>query len=959
MKVMMIPHWLNIQGHQESGIKEVVKRYTMHGAAAGIEFVDSNATSFDLLAVHAGMSNQIPTDAPLVCHAHGLYWSGDYNAEYWEYKANRSVIDAIRHAAAVTVPSEWVSEPLRRDLHLMPHVLPHGVDWQEWQHSEPNEGYILGYAKNRTNSDVCNPQAMGELAKQFPQHRFLGTFAPPNATPNIKATGVVPHDKMKRMIQQAAVVVSPIKETFGVFHLEAMAAGIPILGFRHGGILDTVQHCVSGYLATPGDYDDLARGLEYCLEHRQILGDNGRELAKQFTWQRVMEQLHGIYTLTLEKYHQPDTVAVVVPCFNYGDKVARAVESVMVQTYPAHEVIIVDNNSTDNTKEVARQLADKYPTVRYVKEEKQGVAHARNRGIRESTSKFIVPLDADDEIKPTFIDVCLRALKADPSLGLAYARLEWVRQDGQRGVSDWPGEYNYDGFAKKQNQVSTCCLFRRDLWQRLGGYRQRYAPGGAGAEDAEFWMRMGALGYGGKLATKDALFVYHLGGRVSSGNGYVEPDWLAGKPWVQDGKHPFASLATPKKHSHEVSQYDEPVVSVVIPVTDHHKKYLPDALDSLESQTFRKWEAVVVWDGAYDGNKELSDIIEAYPFIRIAQTGTHYAGAGAARNAGAKLARGTFLLFLDADDWLRPDAITRMLQAWQQSESIIYSDYAGHAYIDNPTEIQKLQMRKRLESYNEKTKEAVTLHPGFDYDCEEALRQPRIWRNGEYYIWNLIASLVPRRWHDEIGGFDESMQSWEDWDYWLRMARAGKCFTRIMEPLLDYRMYTGTRRELASSNEDASRQLRENLLQYMTEKYKEQKAMPCGSCGKKRAAPLVAATPAMAPQMSSQMNADNVVWVRLTDGNLGDHKIIGHITKTDYGQRKHGDLFKMMSADAAAAPHKFAITSDPNALPVNATVAPVATPAEPPKPLATTEPVKTADFATWPKKAGRPKKKVA
>lgn len=948
MKVMMVPHWLNIQGHEESGIKTVVKKWTQHGQAAGIEFVDPKATSFDLLAVHAGMSNQIPIDAPMVAHLHGLYWTSDYNAEYWEYKANRSVIDSVRYATTVTVPSSWTAEPLQRDMHLQPIVLPHGIDWQEWQHGEPNEGYVL-WNKNRA-ADVCDPKPVGELARRFPQQRFLTTFAPPNATPNVKATGLVVHDKMRQMVQRSAVYLATTKETGGIGIMEASAAGIPVLGFRHGGILDTVQHGVSGYLATPGDYDDLARGLEYCLEHRQVLGDNGRELAKQFTWQRVMEQLNSIYALTLEKYHQPDTVAVIVPCYNYGDKLPRAVESVMVQTYPAHEVIIVDNNSTDNTKEVAHFLCERFPTVRYVNCSEQGVAHARNRGIRESTSELIVCLDADDEIKPTFIDVCLKALKADPSLGLAYTKLEWVRQDNQRGISDWPGEYNFDGFLKKQNQVPTACVFRRDLWQRLGGYRQKYAPGGAGAEDAEFWLRMGALGYGGKLATNEALFVYHLGGRVSSGNGYQEPDWLAGKPWIQDKEHPFASLATPVKHSHPVRQYDEPVVSVVIPCGPNHAQYLPDALDSLEAQTFRKWEAIVVCDGWKEANK---DLLAAYPFVRWEVLDGK--GAGAARNLGASIARGTFLLFLDADDWLRPNVITRMLQAWQQSESVIYSDYAGHAYIDNQTEIQKLSMRGRLESYNEKTKEAVVIHQSFDYDCEQAIQQPRIAANGQFYIWNLITSLVPRRWHEEIGGFDESMQSWEDWDYWLRMARAGKCFTRIMEPLVDYRFFSGTRRE-------TGRQIHETLLQYMTEKYKEQKAMPCGSCGKRRAAPPPAAMPAMIPQMSSQMSADTIVWVELIDNNVGDHNIgRGVFTNTNYGYRTHGEKFKMDIRDAQAKPHKFRIVSDPNAAPINATVAPVATTADPPKPIAAPEPVKAAEFATWPKdkKAGRPKKKVA
>ena len=127
--------------------------------------------------------------------------------------------------------------------------------------------------------------------------------------------------------------------------------------------------------------------------------------------------------------------------------------------------------------------------------------------------------------------------------------------------------------------------------------------------------------------------------------------------------------------------------------------------------------------------------------------------------------------------------------------------------------------------------------------------------------------------------------------------------------------------------------------------------MPCGSCGgRKHAAAPPAANQTMAPQMSTQMSADNIVWVMLNDGNIGQHPIVGVITKTNYNPRAHGEKFKMILADARAMPHKYIIVDDPNAVPVMVTIADTPTMAEPP------EPIKVAEFATWPKKAGRPKK---
>ena len=213
-----------------------------------------------------------------------MYWDADYNASDGEYKTNARVIDSIRHAKAVTVPSQWVAYNIARDMRFWPYVVPHGVPWAEWQHTEENQGFVL-YNKNRIG-DVCTPRVAQNLATRFPELSFVSTFAMPNVnTPsNMKITGLLPHESMKPVVQRCGVYLSVIKETYGCGTLEAMAAGKPVLGWNHGGNMDLVQHGVTGYLATPNDFEDLATGLWYCLEHAQVLGENGREVAKEFTW---------------------------------------------------------------------------------------------------------------------------------------------------------------------------------------------------------------------------------------------------------------------------------------------------------------------------------------------------------------------------------------------------------------------------------------------------------------------------------------------------------------------------------------------------------------------------------------------------------------------------------------------------------------------------------------------------
>jgi glycosyltransferase involved in cell wall biosynthesis len=737
---------------------------------------------------------------------------------------------------------------------------------------------------------------------RFDTVSFVSTFAPKPSPSNVKVIGIQPHKNMKAAIQRAGVYLSTTKETFGIGVLEALAAGVPVLGYAHGGNLDIVKHGVNGYLARPGDIDDLSEGLIYCMQHRSVLSSNALVTVRDFTWEKACDIVAGVYRLA----SQPEfpTVSIIIPSYNYADKVGRAIESAIQQNYEHLEkIIVVDDGSSDDgaTERVVKQLAEKDDRVVYVYQDNAGVANARNTGIASCNSKYVCCLDADDAIDPRFIGVCVEALEKDRTLGIAYTGLWFIEPDGKEGLSQWPGEFNYNEQLQKRNQIPTCCVFRKIMWERLGGYKQRYAPQGAGAEDAEFWLRAGAYGYGAKKVTDAGLFIYSWkSGRVSGSREYKEVDWTELHPWTKDGKHPFASRATPKNNfSHPVRQYDSPIVSVVIPVGEGHKKEITNALDSLESQSFRNWEAVVVDDTTGNNTPDLdwqASIKKVYPYIRFVNSSKH--GAGAARNAGAKIARAPLLLFLDADDWLVPDALTEFINGWNTSSAIVYSDYIGKAYMEYK-DVE--QLGNRLLHYSEKSKEAVVAYKAFDFDCVKAQQQP----TKEFYIWCLVSALVPKAWHDEIGGFDENMQSWEDWDYWIRMARAGKCFNHLDSQLVIYRFYTGSRR-------DAGVKEHQSLVKYLLTKYASEgkSVSPCNCGGRKPSGGFVATTAKVVPAQSqssntesAKMSDDNFVLIEYTSLNRGQHKVVGTVTHKVYGYRAGGDIFYVDKRDVAANPY--------------------------------------------------------
>lgn len=892
----------------EGGIKRICEAMEKYLPDHGISFVGPDES--DLIVDHAGA---LGGQAHVTLCA-GLYWTGDGgNYSGWEYKANARVIDALRGAREIIVPSDWVAMNIARGMRVWPHVIPHGIDWDAWQNDEPNQKYIL-WAKNRVG-DVCDPSPMYRLAQQVPELNFVTTFLPKNkpALSNITVTGLIPHNDMKKVIQRCGIYLSTTPETFGVATLEAMASGRPILGWRYKGNVGLVQHGINGYLAEPNNEDDLMAGLFYCLEHGDVLGANGRELAKGYTWQAACERMAEVFSMAQQD--EDAAVSVIIPCHNYGDKVGRAIESALNQTQPVKEIIVLDDASDDNSAGVVEEYTRRDGRVRLIRCDYRNVARTRNHGIGESTGSYIVPLDADDTIAPTYVEKLLPVIRADRTLGVVYSKLRAVTSDGFESISAWPEEWDFDWQLRGGNQIPTCCMFRKKMWERLGGYNPRACPQGAGWEDADLWTRMGEFGWKAKLATEEPLFIYSWGsGQVSS----KTPDEIQQSleaevefykvwyPWYSDHIHPFASYATSKLNSHPVYQYDEPLVSVIIPIGPNHESAALNAIQSIEAQSMRKWELIIVWDS----KEPIPPLYKSgYPFTKWLETGGAK-GAGFARNRGAELATAPLLLFVDADDWLYPQFLEKTLDAWNDKQEAVYTDYIGKSYINDKATLDELDRYGKLLYWD--GSEAVTQHKGLTFDCAKAMREPDI--THEFYVWCNITTLHPKSWWQELGGFDEAMPSWEDWDYWLRMVHAGYKFTCVHEPLMVYCFYTGNRRDLAHVQGANGRYMYEGLIQYLKDKYalSEQEGKIVGCPGCRKQASVSGVSNYYQPE-GDRLEPTQKVWVRYQDRSMGDHWIDSPSqlaqtgNRTGYGYHATGDEFEAFYADAKLMPLNFQI----------------------------------------------------
>jgi GT2 family glycosyltransferase len=219
-----------------------------------------------------------------------------------------------------------------------------------------------------------------------------------------------------------------------------------------------------------------------------------------------MEQPHAL----------PLGVSVVIPTFNCAAYLAEAVRSVLEQTHPAAEIIVVDDGSTDDTASVVAALGD---AVVYLRQVNAGVAAARNAGVARATGEYIAFLDADDFWAADKLAIQLLVMDACPDVDLVCADF-WLAGDDHRESFikkkyrlfaayrlDWPAIFpsrlrlpgtQVDarlgpvfGSLFLGNFVNTSSvLLRRRAWERVGSFSERLRT----QEDYDYWLKVARHG---------------------------------------------------------------------------------------------------------------------------------------------------------------------------------------------------------------------------------------------------------------------------------------------------------------------------------------------------------------------------------------------------------------------------------------------------------------------------------
>jgi glycosyltransferase involved in cell wall biosynthesis len=187
-------------------------------------------------------------------------------------------------------------------------------------------------------------------------------------------------------------------------------------------------------------------------------------------------------------------ISTIIPTYNSAKTLERAIKSVLQQTLPAHEIIIIDDGSVDETPEVINRFQGK---IKYIKQTNSGVSAARNTGIKESSGNWIAFLDADDEWLPSKLELQSRILKKKTGVKWCAGEVQIVRRTNctiitvpkTRKIEKKWAVHFFEACLKGIFFQTSTFLISRQLFSEIG----TFDPSLRVSEDRDLWWRIATL----------------------------------------------------------------------------------------------------------------------------------------------------------------------------------------------------------------------------------------------------------------------------------------------------------------------------------------------------------------------------------------------------------------------------------------------------------------------------------
>lgn len=410
-----------------------------------------------------------------------------------------------------------------------------------------------------------------------------------------------------------------------------------------------------------------------------------------------------------------ELISIIVPIYNVEDYLRECLDSIQNQTYKHFECIMINDGSTDNSKQIAEEyLVDS--RFRLINQSNQGLSGARNTGIKHLNvnSSFVSFVDSDDYIRSTFLEKMTAQIEEGVDIieGLFEhyhdGNIYYFPQSGPYKVVLETTVEKLEYLALEKNRNSSCGkLIRRKI---LHG---SFFPEGWIFEDLavvpEFvtisnkWVKIQEIVYTYRIrensiitssfSEKD-LDIFKIFEKFDC---FFKDESLNIKTWVEKLKLLHINYRSEKVPAQYIEKYQKEkgkillqieeyeqgdLISIIVPIYNV-ESYLRQCLDSIMSQTYQNFECLLINDGSPDNS---ADICREYVSkdSRFRYFEKENGGVSSERNLGIECSKGQYITFINSDDWVESDHLEVLYRALiDEKADIAISTYKQFSMEDN------------------------------------------------------------------------------------------------------------------------------------------------------------------------------------------------------------------------------------------------------------------------------------
>ncbi len=210
-------------------------------------------------------------------------------------------------------------------------------------------------------------------------------------------------------------------------------------------------------------------------------------------------------------------VSVIISCYNHQDYITQCIESIMQQSYPNIELIVIDDGSTDNSAAIIQQLSEKYQFY-FESQANMGLTKTLNKALAKAKGKYIAPLGSDDYLMLDKTAKQVQYLEQHPNIAVVGGNILVVNHQGviksqQRLKPYREVDFNTIFLNPKQTPAAPSVMIRAEVLKQVNGYNTE-----SNLEDLDLWLRITHQGH--KIAVLNDVFAYYRQHETNSYKNY-------------------------------------------------------------------------------------------------------------------------------------------------------------------------------------------------------------------------------------------------------------------------------------------------------------------------------------------------------------------------------------------------------------------------------------------------------